>query len=216
MTIKRALISVSDKNGLAAFAAGLRDLGVELVSTSGTAAYLSDAGLPVTTVEEVTGGAELLGGRVKTLHPAIHAGILARRNHPDDMASLAERGIEPIDLVVCNLYPFRHVANRRGVTEPEVIANIDIGGPAMIRSAAKNFDSVAVVTDADRYGFVLDELRTGQGELSEDTRRELAAEAFAHTAGYDAAISEWFSETEPFPERVVLDLAKAGDLSYGE
>ena len=216
MTIKRALISVSDKNGLAGFAAGLRDLGVELISTSGTATFLADAGLPVTTVEEVTGAAELLGGRVKTLHPVVHAAILARRSHPDDMASLEAQGIEPIDLVVCNLYPFRHVANRRGVTEPEVIANIDIGGPAMVRAAAKNFDSVAVVTDPERYGFVLDELRTGGGQLSAETRRELAAEAFAHTAGYDAAISEWFGESEPFPERVVLDLAKAGDLAYGE
>jgi phosphoribosylaminoimidazolecarboxamide formyltransferase/IMP cyclohydrolase len=216
MTIKRALISVSDKNGLAGFAAGLHDQGIELISTSGTATFLADAGLPVTTVEELTGAAELLGGRVKTLHPVIHAAILARRSHPDDMASLAAQGIAPIDLVVCNLYPFRHVANRRGVTEPEVIANIDVGGPTMLRAAAKNFDSVAVVTDPERYGFLLDELRTGNGELSAETRRELAAEAFAHTAGYDAAISEWFSETEPFPERVVLDLVKAGDLAYGE
>jgi phosphoribosylaminoimidazolecarboxamide formyltransferase / IMP cyclohydrolase len=216
MTIKRALISVSDKNGLATFAAGLRDLGVELISTSGTATFLADAGLPVTTVEELTGAAELLGGRVKTLHPVVHAAILARRSHPDDMASLEAQGIQPIDLVVCNLYPFRHVANRRGVTEPEVIANIDIGGPAMVRAAAKNFDSVAVVTDPERYGFVLDEMRTAGGDLSAETRRELAAEAFAHTAGYDAAISEWFGESEPFPDRVVLDLAKAGDLAYGE
>ena len=132
------------------------------------------------------------------------------------MASLEPRGMLPIDMVVCNLYPFRHVANRRGVTEPEVIANIDVGGPTMVRAAAKNFDSVAVVTDPERYGFLLDELRSGGGELSPETRRELAAEAFAHTAGYDAAISEWFSETEPFPDRVVLDLVKAGDLAYGE
>jgi phosphoribosylaminoimidazolecarboxamide formyltransferase / IMP cyclohydrolase len=214
--VERALISVSEKNGLAGFAAGLHKLGVELISTSGTAQFLSDAGLPVTTVEELTGAGELLDGRVKTLHPHIHAAILARRNDPGDMASLAEQDIKPIDLVVCNLYPFRHVANRRGVTEPEVIANIDVGGPTMVRAAAKNFDSVAVVTDPERYGFVLDELRRSQGELSEETRRELATEAFAHTAGYDAAISDWFSETEPFPERVVLDLVKAADLAYGE
>ena len=142
MTIKRALISVSDKNGLATFAAGLAELGIQLISTSGTATFLSDAGLAVTTVEELTGASELLGGRVKTLHPHIHAGILARRNHPEDMASLEQQGIVPIDLVVCNLYPFRQVANRRGVTEPEVIANIDVGGPTMVRAAAKNFDSV--------------------------------------------------------------------------
>jgi phosphoribosylaminoimidazolecarboxamide formyltransferase/IMP cyclohydrolase len=216
MKIQRALISVSDKNGLATFATGLRDLGVELISTSGTAQFLGDAGLPVTTVEELTGSAELLGGRVKTLHPHIHAGILARRNHPEDMASLEQEGVLPIDMVVCNLYPFRHVANRRGVSEAEVIANIDVGGPTMVRAAAKNFDSVAVVTDPERYGFLLDELRGACGELSPDTHRELAAEAFAHTAGYDAAISEWFSETEPFPDRVVLDLIKAADLAYGE
>jgi phosphoribosylaminoimidazolecarboxamide formyltransferase / IMP cyclohydrolase len=216
MSIQRALISVSDKNGLATFAAGLAELGVELISTSGTAAFLADSGLQVTTVEELTGAGELLAGRVKTLHPHIHAGILARRNHPDDMASLEREGIQPIDLVVCNLYPFRHVANRRGVTEPEVIANIDIGGPTMVRAAAKNFDSVAVVTDPERYGFILDELRTSGGELSLETRRELAAEAFAHTAGYDAAISEWFNEVQAFPERVVLDLVKAADLAYGE
>src|SRR3954470_2973778 len=205
VTIKRALLSVSDKNGLAGFAAGLHELGVELISTSGTAQFLTDAGLPVTTVEELTGAGELLDGRVKTLHPHIHAAILARRTNAADMSSLEAEGIKPIDLVVCNLYPFRHVANRRGVTEPEVIANIDVGGPTMVRAAAKNFDSVAVVTDPERYGFVLDELRTSGGELSAETRRELAAEAFAHTAGYDAAISEWFNEVEAFPERVVLD-----------
>ena len=216
MKIRRALISVSDKNGLATFASGLSELGVELISTSGTAQLLADSGLAVTTVEQLTGSPELLGGRVKTLHPHIHAAILARRNHPDDMASLEAQGVVPIDMVVCNLYPFRHVANRRGVSEPEVIANIDVGGPTMVRAAAKNFDSVAVVTDPERYGFLLDELRSGGGELSPDTHRELAAEAFAHTAGYDAAISEWSSETEPFPERVVLDLVKAGDLAYGE
>ncbi len=216
MKIRRALISVSDKNGLATFATGLHELGVELISTSGTAQLLTDAGLPVTTVEQLTGSSEMLGGRVKTLHPNIHAAILARRNHPDDMASLEEQGVLPIDMVVCNLYPFRHVANRRGVSEPEVIANIDIGGPTMVRSAAKNFHSVAVVTDPERYGFLLDELRADDGELSPETHRELASEAFAHTAGYDAAISEWFSETEPFPERVVFDLVKAADLAYGE
>ena len=207
---------MSDKTGLAGFAAGLHELGVELISTSGTESFLTDAGLPVTSVEQLTGSAEMLGGRVKTLHPHIHAAILARRNHEEDMASLEREGIAPIDLVVCNLYPFRNVARRRGVTEPEVIANIDVGGPTMVRAAAKNFDSVAVVTDPERYGFLLDELRTGEGDLSDETRRELAAEAFAHTAGYDAAISEWFSETEPFPDRVVLDLVKAADLPYGE
>jgi len=216
VTIKRALISVSDKNGLTTLASGLAELGIEIISTSGTASFLGDAGAKVTTVEELTGAPELLGGRVKTLHPALHAAILARRDHEDDMRSLAAAGIEPIDLVVCNLYPFRSVAMRRGVPEPEVIANIDIGGPTMVRAAAKNFHSVAVVTEPDRYGFLLDELRTSKGELSLDTRRDLASEAFAHVASYDAAIAAWFSDTEPFPERVSLDLIKVSDLTYGE
>jgi phosphoribosylaminoimidazolecarboxamide formyltransferase / IMP cyclohydrolase len=216
MRVTRALISVSDKAGLTTLAGGLHELGVELVSTSGTAGFLRDAGVPATTVEEVTGAAEILDGRVKTLHPAVHAGILARRDRPADMASLEERGIRPIDLVVCNLYPFRAVAGRRGVSEAEVIENIDIGGPAMIRSAAKNFHSVAVVTEPERYGFLLDELRAGDGELSLDTRRELAAEAFAHTASYDVAIEAWFTDVEPFPDRLAVDLVKVADLAYGE
>jgi len=214
--IKRALLSVSDKTGLEAFARGLSELGVELISTSGTAVALEEAGLAITRVEQLTGAPEMLGGRVKTLHPGVHAGILARRGHEDDMRSLEEHGIQPIDLVVCNLYPFRQVANRRGVTEAEVIANIDVGGPTMVRAAAKNFDSVAVVTDPDRYGFLLDEMQGSGGELSIETRRDLAAEAFGHTAGYDAAISGWFSDADPFPERVALDLIKVSDLAYGE
>jgi phosphoribosylaminoimidazolecarboxamide formyltransferase / IMP cyclohydrolase len=214
--VRRALISVSDKAGLTLLGRGLHELGVELVSTSGTAGFLQDAGLPVTTVESVTGAGEVLDGRVKSLHPAIHAGILARRDRPDDMGSLAERGIEPIDLVVCNLYPFRSVANRRGVSEVEVIENIDVGGPAMIRAAAKNFHSVAVVTDPERYGFLLDELRARDGELSLETRRELAFEGFAHTASYDVAIAGWFAEVDPFPDRTTVDLVKVSDLAYGE
>ena len=216
MRVRRALISVSDKASLTTLGQGLNELGVELISTSGTAGFLQDAGLPVTTVESVTGAAEVLDGRVKSLHPAIHAGILARRDRPEDMRSLEERGIEPIDLVVCNLYPFRSVANRRGASETEVIEHIDIGGPAMIRAAAKNFHSVGVVTDPERYGFVLDELRANGGELSLDTRRELAFEGFAHTASYDVAIAGWFAEVEPFPERMTLDLVKVTDLAYGE
>ncbi|MGN6379825.1 MAG: bifunctional phosphoribosylaminoimidazolecarboxamide formyltransferase/IMP cyclohydrolase, partial [Gaiellales bacterium] len=216
MKIGRALISVSDKAGLTKLAQGLHEMDVELVSSSGTAGFLRDAGVPVTTVEELTGAAELLEGRVKTLHPALHAGILARRDRPDDMTSIGEQGIKPIDLVVCNLYPFRAVANRRGVSEDEVIENIDVGGPTMIRSAAKNFHSVGVVTDPERYGFLLDELRDHDGELSLDTRRELAAEAFAHTASYDASIAGWFTDVEPFPEHLTVDLVKVTDLAYGE
>ena len=153
---------------------------------------------------------------MKTLHASLHAAILARRDHPDDMASLEAAGIEPIDLVVCNLYPFRSVAARRGVSEAEVIANIDIGGPTMVRAAAKNFHSVAVVTEPDRYGFMLDELNSAGGELSLDTRRDLAGEAFSHVASYDAAVAAWFTDTEPFPDRLTIDLVKVGDLAYGE
>jgi phosphoribosylaminoimidazolecarboxamide formyltransferase/IMP cyclohydrolase len=216
MKIRRALISVSDKNGLSTLATGLHALGVELISTSGTAAFLEQAGVPVTTVEHLTGSAELLGGRVKTLHASLHAAILARRDHADDMASLEQAGIQPIDLVVCNLYPFRSVAARRGVSEAEVIANIDIGGPTMVRAAAKNFHSVAVVTEPDRYGFMLDELNSSSGELSLETRRDLAGEAFAHVASYDSAVAAWFADTEPFPDRLTIDLVKVGDLAYGE
>ena len=216
MRIERALVSVSDKSGLETFARGLHELGVELVSTSGTAAALAEAGIPFTSVEDLTGAAEMLGGRVKTLHPSIHAGILARRDRAEDMRTLEEQGIKPIDMVVCNLYPFRAVANRREVSETEVIENIDVGGPTMVRAAAKNHQAVAVVTEPERYGFLLDELRAGAGSLSNETRRDLAGEAFAHTAGYDAAISAWFTDTDPFPEHLVLDLVKAGDLTYGE
>ena len=158
MKVARALISVSDKNGLGTFAEGLHELGIELISTSGTAAFLEEAGLPVTRVEELTGQAELLEGRVKTLHPVVFAGILARRDLADDMASLRAQGIEPIDMVVSNLYPFRRVSGRRGVPEAEILENIDVGGPSMVRAAAKNHASVAVVTAPERYGFILDEL----------------------------------------------------------
>ena len=157
----------------------------------------------------------MLGGRVKTLHPRIHAAILARRDRPEDMETLAEQGIEPIDLVCVNLYPFEQVAARQGVTEAEAVEMIDVGGPSMLRGAAKNFAHVAAVCRPDRYGFVLDELR-GRGEISLETRRELAAEAFATTAAYEAAISRWFSDVETFPETVTLAFDKVLDLSYGE
>jgi phosphoribosylaminoimidazolecarboxamide formyltransferase / IMP cyclohydrolase len=216
VTVKRALISVSDKTGLLELAQGLVELGVELIATSGTAAYLAEHGLEATRVEDLTGVAEMLGGRVKTLHPSVHGALLARRDDAGDQASLAEHGIEPIDLVIVNLYPFRHVAARRESSEGDVVEAIDIGGPAMVRAAAKNFAAVAVLVDPERYGFVLDELRESSGDLSLDTRRELAAEAFAHTAGYDIAIANWFSDTESFPERQLGELVKVTDLAYGE
>jgi len=211
----RALISTYDKTGLDVFATGLAELDFELVASGGTADYLEGLGLDVTRVEEVTQFPEVLGGRVKTLHPRIHAGILARRDDAGDAATLDEHEIEPFDLVCINLYPFEQVASQRGVTEAEAVEMIDVGGPSMLRGAAKNFAHVAPVCRPERYGFVLDELRTN-GELSLDTRRELAAEAFATTAAYEAAIATWFAERETFPDSIVLALEKVLDLSYGE
>jgi phosphoribosylaminoimidazolecarboxamide formyltransferase/IMP cyclohydrolase len=211
----RALISTWDKTGLDAFARGLAELGWQLVASGKTAAAIEELGLEVVRVEELTDSPEMLGGRVKTLHPRVHAGILARPDVPEDAATLAEHGIEPFDLVCVNLYPFEQVAAQRGVTETEAVEMIDIGGPSMLRGAAKNFAHVAPVCRPDQYGFVLDELRLN-GELSLDTRRRLAAEAFATTAAYEAAIAAWFSAREPFPDTLVLPLEKVLDLSYGE
>jgi phosphoribosylaminoimidazolecarboxamide formyltransferase / IMP cyclohydrolase len=213
--IERALISVYDKTGLDAFGRGLAGLGVELVASGGTAAYLEQEGLAVTRVEELTEVPELLGGRVKTLHPRIHAGILARRDRAEDLAMLGEHEIVPFDLVCVNLYPFAAVAAQHGIREEEAVEMIDIGGPSMLRGAAKNFAHVVPVCRHDRYGFVLDELRE-KGEVSFDTRRELAAEAFATTAAYEAAIADWFSARETFPDTVVVALEKVIDLAYGE
>ena len=188
--IARALLSVYDKAGLEEFARGLAELGVELVASGGTAEALREAGLEVTLVETLTEVPELLGGRVKTLHPRIHAGILARRDQAADLAALAEHDIEPFDLVVVNLYPFEEVAARHGVREEEAVEMIDVGGPSMLRGAAKNFAHVAPVCRPADYGPVLEELRR-RGELSLETRRSLAATAFARTAAYEAAISAW-------------------------
>src|SRR5581483_3101258 len=211
----RALISVWEKEGVASFARGLNELGFELVSSGGTAAHLEEHGLPVTRVEEVTGAPEMLGGRVKTLHPRIHAGILARRELPEDVATLAEQGIEPFDVVCVNLYPFASVAGKPGVTEQETIEMIDVGGPSMLRAAAKNFAHVTAVCDTRQYEVVLRELRTN-GAVSAETRRRLAAEAFAATAEYEAAIASWFSRSDGFPEQLTLSFRKVSDLAYGE
>ena len=211
----RALISVWEKTGVDDLARGLADLGWELVSSGGTASFLEEQGLEVTRVEEVTEAPEMLGGRVKTLHPRIHAGILARRDLPEDTATLAEHEIEPIDLVCVSLYPFRSVAGRRGATEAEVVEMIDVGGPSMLRAAAKNFAHVVAVSSPDQYDVVLGELRE-RGEVSLDTRRELARAAFATTAAYEAAIANWFGEMEQFPEQLTLTFQKVTDLSYGE
>ena len=213
--MRRALISVFDKTGLDEFAAGLVELGLELVASGGTAAYISELGLDVTPVDELTDVPEMLGGRVKTLHPHIHAAILARRDHEEDLATLGEHGIEPFDLVCVNLYPFAQVAGQKDVREEDAVEMIDIGGPAMLRAAAKNFVHVAPVCAIARYGPVLDEIRL-DGGLSEETRRELAAEAFAHTAAYEASIASWFADRETFPPRLILSLEKDRDLPYGE
>ncbi len=203
-----ALLSVYDKTGLEDLARGLADLGWVIVSSGGTSRQLDAWGIAHRTVESVTGSPEMLGGRVKTLHPRIHGGILADRSKPEHAADLAAQGIDPIDLVVCNLYPFR--------SDPSV-EMIDIGGPTMVRAAAKNHAHVGIVVDPADYGVVLDELRAG-GALSEATRRRLARAAFAHTAAYDAAIVGWFDRdaTEPLPPTVHLALERAQHLRYGE
>ncbi|MCU0306987.1 MAG: bifunctional phosphoribosylaminoimidazolecarboxamide formyltransferase/IMP cyclohydrolase [Thermoleophilia bacterium] len=212
----RALLSVSDKAGLADFARGLADLGVELVSTGGTAAALRTAGLEVVDVSTVTGHPEILGGRVKTLHPKVHGGILARGDHEQDAADVSAAGITLIDLVVVNLYPFEETAARRGATEAEVIEQIDIGGPAMIRAAAKNHGRVAVVTSPGQYEQVLAEMRASGGAVSAETRRRLAAAAFSRTARYDAAIAAWMAEPGDLPDELTISFRKEMDLAYGE
>ena len=217
MKVQRALISVFNKSGLESFAKGLTDLGVQVISTGGTAKLLKDSGIPVTLVEEVTGFPEMLDGRVKTMHPKLMAGILARRDVPEHMATIAEHGIEPIDMVVCSLYPFEEVAGRRGVEDEVVIENIDIGGPSMIRAAAKNHAGVAVVTSHDDYDVLLEEMRESGGELGYDTLRDLATRAFHRTAHYDFVIANWFSEADgDFPAYVMRDYEKVLELKYGE
>lgn len=211
----RALISVWDKTGVDEFARGLAELGFELVSSGGTATFLEERGLDVTRVEEVTAAPEMLGGRVKTLHPRIHGGILARRDLKEDMDTLAEHEIEPFDIVCVNLYPFSSVAGRHGVSEADTIEMIDVGGPSMLRAAAKNFAHVAAVCRPEQYEPVLDELRL-VGDLSAELRRSLASEAFATTAAYDASITRWFGETEAFPDQLTVSFQKVADLAYGE
>ena len=212
----RALISVYDKTGLEDFARGLADLGCELVASGGTADFLEhEVGLDVERVEELTGVAEMLSGRVKTLHPRIHAAILARRDNADDVADLNDQEIRPFDIVCVNLYPFSEVAGRYGVREEEAVEMIDVGGPSMLRGAAKNFAHVAPVCRPEQYESVLAELRE-DGELSLATRRDLAAEAFATTAAYETAIARWFGDVEAFPKTLVTAFDKVLDLRYGE
>jgi len=225
--IHRALISVSNKTGLAEFARFLHEMNVELISTGGTALFLREKSIPVVDVSEYTGFPEILDGRVKTLHPAVHGGLLGMRDKPSHLSQMKEQNIKPIDMVVVNLYPFRETAAREGVAFEEVIEQIDIGGPSMIRSAAKNHAAVAVVTDPSDYGWILDELKAGECSLNDATRFKLAQKAFASTASYDSAIASYFAErvwskqgvqkeSERLPEMEALTLTKVRDLRYGE
>jgi phosphoribosylaminoimidazolecarboxamide formyltransferase / IMP cyclohydrolase len=215
--IRRALLTVSDKRGLVEFAQGLADLEVEIVSTGGTARELAAGGIETRPVEEYTGFPEILDGRVKTLNPRIYAGLLAVRSNDEHVATLNEKEIEPIDLVCVNLYPFERVAAQRGVSDEEIVENIDIGGPTLIRAAAKNHPFAAVVVSPESYDAVLDEMRSSRGLLSARTRELLAMEAFAYTARYDAAISRWFGEREgDLPEQYTRSFEKVLDLTYGE
>ena len=215
--VRRALLSVSDKRGIVDFARGLADLGVQLVSTGGTAAALTEAGLDVRSIEDFTGFPEIMDGRVKTLHPRLYAGLLAVRSNPEHVAALAEHDIEEVDLVCVNLYPFEETVARSDASDAEIIENIDIGGPTMIRAAAKNHAFAAVVTSPASYDAVLEELGASAGELSEATRASLAAEAFAYTARYDTAIARWFAErSDDFPALHIRAYEKVTDLRYGE
>ena len=212
----RALLSVSDKSGLLPFARELVARGWELLSTGGTARALREGGLTVRDVSELTGFPEMLDGRVKTLHPAVHGGLLARRDLPEHRRAIEEHGIQPIDMVVVNLYPFRETAARRDVAAEAVIEQIDIGGPAMLRSAAKNHDFVTVVVDPEDYQRVLESL--ADADAAAEFRRDLAGKVFAHTAAYDSAIAAWFAEQrgDLFPEQIAVAFDRASALRYGE
>ncbi|HVT60808.1 MAG TPA: bifunctional phosphoribosylaminoimidazolecarboxamide formyltransferase/IMP cyclohydrolase [Thermoanaerobaculia bacterium] len=235
---RRALVSVSDKRGLEGLSRGLDRLGIEILSTGGTLGFLHQHGIRALAVSDVTGFPEILDGRVKTLHPHIHGGILASRSAPAHADQLAAHGIERIDLVVVNLYPFRETATDPGASFEEVIEQIDVGGPAMVRAAAKNFAGVAVVVDPDDYPRLLGALASGNGVVSEPLRRELAWKAFRHTQSYDSAVADWFARHQdapaiagsgreggesaaasndgPFPARLTLELRRAAGLRYGE
>ena len=218
MTLRRALLSVSNKDGLLEFAQALHKRGVAMLSTGGTATLLERGGVPVTQVSSHTGFPEIMDGRVKTLHPKIHGGLLGRRDVDD--AVMRQHGIEAIDLLVVNLYPFTATIAKPGCTYEDAIENIDIGGPAMVRAAAKNHDRVAVIVDPADYQVVLDELSSGGGAISEATRKRLAAKAFAHTASYDSAVASYLARVNEgageFAQSLALQFQKRMDLRYGE
>ena len=221
-TIKQALISVSDKSGVLELARGLNNLGVKILSTGGTAKLFTDNGIPCTEVADYTGFPEMLDGRVKTLQPKVHAGILARRDLPEHVATLAQHGIPTIDLVVVNLYPFAATIAKPNCSLEDAIENIDIGGPTMVRAAAKNHGHVAIVTDPEDYSSVLAEMQTNNGAVSDATRFDLAKKAFSHTAAYDSAISNYLTTVgsdgarSEFPAQINFNFAKVQDMRYGE
>src|SRR5213594_1162641 len=217
--IQRAILSVTDKTGLVDFARRLDGMGVELISTEGTANLLRDSGIRVKDISELTGFPEMLDGRVKTLHPKVHGGILHRRENPSHRTAVAEHGIQPIDMVVVNLYAFEKTAAKPGVHFEELIENIDIGGPSMIRAAAKNFQDVAVVTSPEDYTAVLEALRSGNGVLSRELLFGLSRKAFLCTARYDGHIAQYLSQAGikgDFPPNVFMDFEKVTDMRYGE
>ena len=217
--VQRALLSVSDKTGLVDFAKTLASHGVELISTGGTCKALREAGLSVKDISEVTGFPEMLDGRVKTLHPVVHGGLLAVRDNPEHMATIQKHGIKPIDLVCINLYPFEATVSKPGVQLHDAIENIDIGGPSMIRSASKNYRSVTVVTSPKRYSQILEEMKSHEGATSLELRQELAVEAFGNTARYDSMISNWLQprlSKQNWPESITFSGVKVQEMRYGE
>ena len=217
VVVRRALISVSDKRGVVEFARGLAEMGIEIVSTGGTAQELESEGIATRSISDLTGFPEIMDGRVKTLHPKLYAGVLCRRDEPLHLRTAEEHGIEFVDLVCVNLYPFERTAARRGAEDPEVMEQIDIGGPTMLRAAAKNFPFTAVVVKPESYDAVLEELGQSGRRLSLPTRESLAGEAFAYTARYDTSIARWFADKqEDFPPLLVRAFEKVLDLPYGE
>lgn len=215
--MKRALISVSDKTGLVDFAKGLVDAGYEIISTGGTRKALGDAGVETISISDVTGFPEIMDGRVKTLHPNVHGALLCVRDNPDHVRQINELGIQYIDLVCVNLYPFKETVQKEGVTHEEIIENIDIGGPSMLRSASKNYRYIPVICDPNDYAKVLEEIRTN-GETTLETREHLAAKVFRHTARYDAMIADYLTKKcgDQFPESMTITFDKVQDLRYGE
>jgi phosphoribosylaminoimidazolecarboxamide formyltransferase/IMP cyclohydrolase len=216
MKIRTALLSVHDKTGVVDFARRLSEWGVEILSTGGTAKAIRDAGIPVTDVAAYAGSPEIMDGRVKTLHPKVHGGILCVRDNAEHASQAGQHGIRMIDLVVVNLYPFLEVVARPGVAFEEAIENIDIGGPAMVRSASKNHKYVTIVMDPADYPRVLEDMRRRDGSTSEMLRRELAVKAFTFTSRYDGAIAAWLGGREGFPDLLTLQYEKVDELRYGE